>query len=95
MLEFATNVLVVPSITARPAALAICVADIKAGKTNGNLAEQSIEDQGPSPSKRNTITYWASPEAHSLFCPRRQSGGCVSGVSVCNESPHEAVERRI
>jgi hypothetical protein len=106
VLEFAANVLVIPSTRARPAAIAICVADTTAEKTNDGFAEQSIEDQGPSPSKRqrtdapldsrsNTTTYWASPEAHSLFCPRRRSGGSVSGVSVCNESPHETLERRI
>ena len=111
VLEYAATVHIIPSTRARPAAAACAsVEDMTtAENTNGDPAGQTIEDQqGPSPSKRqrtdapldsstrsNTTTYWASPEAHALFRPRRRNGGSVSGVTVCNESPLEAVERRI
>jgi hypothetical protein len=93
VLEFASNVLLIPSSRARPAALSIRVTDTTAEYANGDPARQIIEEQGPSPSmrqttdvplcssnRRNMTSHWASPEARSLFCPRRQgAGGSVSG----------------
>ena len=111
MHQIAASELLIPSTSARPAAMSmISTTDTTAENigdaTNGAPAGGTVEEEeGSSPFKRqkqtdsrrtSTTSYWPySPEAHHLFRPRRGGGTSVAGVTVCNESPQEAAKRCI
>jgi hypothetical protein len=95
VLQTAASVLLIPSTRARPAMSMISTTDMPAENiddaTNGTPAGGTVDEEGPSPFKRqkqtdcrsSTTSYWPySPEAHHLFCPRRGGRTSVVGVTV-------------
>ena len=105
VLQYAANVLVIPSTRGRPSTVenAPVLPTTRVGHSGTN------ENENESPKKRQRVDnvvgssclYWPeSPEAYQLFRPREYSGGVVAFVSdstetTTMESPQEAVERRI
>ena len=68
VLEYAANVLVIPSTRARPAPARASVEDTTtAENTNGDPAGQSIEDQAPSPSKRQRTDAPLDRQQHQKY----------------------------
>ena len=111
VLEAAANVLMIPSTRARPALLMVPPTTNFLDTGDGNVTVTNINEDEQSPNKRQrivnddasyqaqtTIAYWPdSPEAIQLFQPmrnvsRRDDNG---SLMYCDESPQEAVERRI